>query len=67
MTITGVRPLLLDVDEVATALGLGHTKTWQLVASGEIFSVRVGKRRLVPFTSVEKYVADLIEKQEESS
>jgi len=55
--------MLLDVGEVAEALGLGQTKTWELIASGEIFSVRVGKRRLVPLSSVEKFVADLIAEQ----
>jgi excisionase family DNA binding protein len=52
--------MLLDVGEVAEALGLGQTKTWELIASGKIFSVRVGKRRLVPLTSVEKFVVELI-------
>jgi excisionase family DNA binding protein len=58
-----VQPMLLDIGEVAKKLGLGQTKTWELVATGQIFSVRVGKRRLVPVESVEKFVAELIEGQ----
>jgi excisionase family DNA binding protein len=60
MDRAAVQPLLLDIEEVSKVLGIGTTKTWELVAAGTIFSVRVGRRRLVPLQSAEKYVAELI-------
>jgi excisionase family DNA binding protein len=66
MSTTEVQPLLLDITEVAKMIGPGHTKTWELIASGQIFSVRIGKRRLVPTSSVEQFVAELIEEQRAS-
>lgn len=60
---TEVQPMLLDVASVAKTLGLGRSKTWELLATGRIFSVRVGTRRLVPRDSLEKFVAALIAEQ----
>jgi excisionase family DNA binding protein len=60
---TTEQPLLLSVNETAHLIGQGTSKTWELVASGRIFSVREGKRRLVPRESIEKYVAELIAEQ----
>ena len=60
---TDIEPLLLDVASVAKTLGIGRSKTWELIAAEQIFSVRVGKRRLVPRESVEQFVADLIAEQ----
>ena len=40
-------PLLLTISQVADLLNLGRTKTYELVMSGRIRSVKVGRRRLV--------------------
>jgi excisionase family DNA binding protein len=34
---------LLTVKEVARALRLGHTKTYELIASGQLPAVRIGR------------------------
>ena len=34
---------LLTVKEVARALRLGHTKTYELIASGQLAAVRIGR------------------------
>ena len=63
-TVDNEDPLLLSVTAVARLVGLGKSKTWEEVATGKIFSVRVGRRRLVPRDAVERYVAELVAEQE---
>ena len=41
------------IDEVCTAYGLGRTKVYELINSGELPSVRVGRRRLVLRTGLD--------------
>ena len=46
--------LVLTVSEVAQLLGLSRNSAYQGVMKGEIPSVRVGKRILVPRIALEK-------------
>ena len=55
-TNQGMTPLLLTIEQVAKLLGLGRTSTYELVMSGQIASVKLGRRRLIPRFNVEKYV-----------
>ncbi|CAM06192.1 excisionase family DNA binding protein [Saccharopolyspora erythraea NRRL 2338] len=55
--------VLLTVEEAAKQLGLGRTKTYALVASGEIESVRIGRLRRIPRTAIDDYAARLIAQQ----
>lgn len=48
--------LLLSVAEVARALGLGRSKTYELIAAGELEVVHIGRCARVPVASVEAYV-----------
>ena len=41
------------------ALGIARTKVWALLATGEIESLKVGRRRLVPADAVSAYVERL--------
>jgi len=52
-------PLLLTIAQVAELLNLGRTKTYELVMSNRIKSVKLGRRRLIPRSNVEKYVSEL--------
>lgn len=52
-----ITPLFVNVSEAARIIGLGRSKTWELVASGDIFSVREGKRRLVPISALNDWAA----------
>ncbi len=45
--------------DAARSLGLGRTKTHQLVASGELRTVTIGRRRLVPRAALEEFVRRL--------
>ena len=39
------------------ASGLGHSKVWEMISSGEIETITVGKRRLVVVDSYRRLVA----------
>lgn len=50
---------LLPVDEAARRLGIGRTTVFGLIRTGELRSVSVGRRRLVPADAIEAFVAKL--------
>ena len=50
-------PILLRVNEVATKLGLSRSATYQLILTGEIQSLQIGRARRVPLAAVEEWVA----------
>ncbi|MFJ3339048.1 excisionase family DNA-binding protein [Streptomyces sp. NPDC086766] len=51
--------LLLTVEEAARRLGIGRTVCYQLIGSGELESVTVGRLRKVPADAVAEYVTRL--------
>jgi excisionase family DNA binding protein len=51
--------LLLTVEEAARRLRLGRTLVYQLISSGELESVKVGRLRRVPAECLPEYVATL--------
>ncbi|MCX6020331.1 MAG: excisionase family DNA-binding protein [Chloroflexi bacterium] len=51
--------LLIEEPEAIEALGIGKTLFRQIVDRGEITSVRVGRRKLFPATSLRNYVERL--------
>ncbi|MBZ0213355.1 MAG: helix-turn-helix domain-containing protein [Nitrospirae bacterium] len=53
---------LLSVDEAARELGVKRSSLYALIMSGELASVKVGKRRLIPSGAVAGYVAELLER-----
>ncbi|HEY3408329.1 MAG TPA: helix-turn-helix domain-containing protein [Propionicimonas sp.] len=50
------RAHLLTIDEACQALGIGRTKTYELVMSGVLASVKIGSRRLVAVTTIAQYI-----------
>lgn len=50
---------LLKTNDVAEVLGIGRTKVYELLKSGELHSVRVGRLRRVPQAALEDYLARL--------
>jgi len=46
---------LFSVPEAAKALGLGTTTVKKLIASGDLPSITVGRRRLVPQSAVDNF------------
>ena len=55
--------LLLSPAEVASSLGLGRTKIFELMQSGRLESCTIGRRRVVPREALENFVANLREEQ----
>lgn len=56
-----VEKMLLTVSEAAAALGMGRSFVYQLVTTGELPSVKLGKNRRVPVVELEKYVQRLLQ------
>ena len=50
-------PLLLSVSEVALLLGIHRTTVYHLLATGELRSTTLGRRRLIPRAALEEFVA----------
>jgi len=49
----------LTLDDTCVAIGLGRDTVRQLIISGELASIRIGRRRVVPLASINKFVARL--------
>ena len=50
---------LLRAEEVAEALGIGRTKVFELIRTGELLSVKLGSARRVSTSALAAYVAEL--------
>ena len=50
-------PWLLESREVAHLLGIGRTKTFQLIASGELPSIRLGRCVRVPAAALDSWIS----------
>lgn len=50
----------LTVLECAALLGIGERVVWELVGRGDLFSVKVKGRRLVPRSALDAYISALI-------
>lgn len=54
-------PLLLTVEEAAHRLRIGRTQMYQLVKTGEVETVCIGRLRRVPIECLAAYVSGLRE------
>ena len=52
-------PALLSVEACQRALSIGRTATYQLLQSGQLRSIKIGKRRLVPAEALAEFVQSL--------
>lgn len=50
---------LLDVKQATQQLGVGRSTVFGLMASGELRSVKIGRRRLIPERAISEYIARL--------
>jgi excisionase family DNA binding protein len=55
--------LLVRVEEAARLLGLGRSKTYELLASGELPAVRIGRARRISIASLEGWVSRKVAEQ----
>ncbi len=51
--------MLFAIAEAATILGIGRTNVYALLKRGELRSVKIGGRRLIPRQALEDFVRDL--------
>ena len=51
---------LYSVDEATDQLSLSKSQMYELIRSGRLVTVKVGRRRLVPATAIAAYVEMLI-------
>ena len=52
--------VLLTVEEAAERLGMGKTKTYSFVLSGELESVRIGRLRRIHVDAIAAFAARLV-------
>ncbi len=55
---------LLRADEVARVLGIGRSKTYELIARGDLPSLRIGRLVRVPRHALEQWIVDHTEWRE---
>ncbi len=48
---------LLSVKDTEETLNLGHTKVCELIADGDIESIKIGRRRLVTPEAIDRFIA----------
>ena len=53
------QPMLLRPEEVARSLAIGRTAVFELIRTGELRSVKIGKSRRIPADAVVEYVSGL--------
>jgi excisionase family DNA binding protein len=56
---TRLEPLAVDIPEACRLTGLGRSKLYELLSAGDIPSVKIGKRRVVPVASLRQWLAKL--------
>ena len=55
--------LLLSVDQAAQRLSIGRSLCYELVMRGDIPSLKLGSRRLVPVSALETFVSERLEEE----
>ncbi len=58
-----MKPIFTSVPEAGRSLGIGMTKTHELIDSGVLRSAKIGARRLIFIESVEALAAKLMAEQ----
>ncbi len=53
---------LYSIDEASAALGLGRSKVYDLIAAGELATIKVGRRRLCSSGAVRDFIAGQAER-----
>lgn len=62
LTVRADNRLLLTVDEAAERLGVGRSLMYELISSGEVASIRVGRLRRIAPEALATFVAALHER-----
>lgn len=54
---------LLNVNEAASALGLGRSLVYTLVATGELTSIKIGRARRIPVSAIDEFIERRLEQE----
>ena len=54
-----ITPALISIKEAAVELGVGRTKTYELIGNGELETVKIDKRHLVVHASIGRLIKRL--------
>ena len=57
-------PLLHSIQASSQILGIGRSSLYGLIAGGEIYTVKIGRRTLIPDQEIRRYVESLITLQD---
>jgi excisionase family DNA binding protein len=52
------KPLALSVKDACRIIGVGNTTLWKLIADGQIRTIRIGRKRLVIYASLEALLSE---------
>lgn len=63
MNTANPAPLAHDVNTAAARLGIGRVKLYELINSGEIKSFRIGAKRLIPESELQRFVAEQMQRE----
>ena len=55
----GVQPKLNTIEQASDRLGICRANLYKLLGSGQLRSVKIGRRRLVPEQAIADFIADL--------
>lgn len=58
MKAKGIQKLAYNLGEAATALGVTYRAVYRMVRSGQIRSVRVGRRIIIPRSAIEELLGE---------
>ena len=59
--VPGVAPRLCSIEFTTQELGISRTSVYELMASGKLRSVKIGRRRFVPREAIDDFIAGLSE------
>ena len=51
-----MEPITVTVDGAKKALGIGHTKLYELIGEGRLSTIKIGRRTLVKVDSIRQLV-----------
>lgn len=54
---------LLGINDITKLLGIGRNTAYKLIKSGELPSIRLGRKRLVRLSDINEYINEKFEKQ----
>lgn len=66
-TTTNISEILLTMKNVETRLSLGHTKVTELVISGQLPSLKIGKSRRVRLEDLNAFIEELVIREGEKN